>query len=427
MQVERCQQGEDLLGFVRARVDVSEGGVRTLKLPRKRHHSLMKYCRIKSEQADRRGKLGNCAPSWPPSGRYQVGCCAGIARSALMGLVFDVTAASAACDAISSGETASARTCPPSTVNRSLPASTGVWTGMVPAEARKRDDASLPTAMPIIWLTRRYTDVVDQRADAGQSTISAPLRDKMPLSAHLPGDETTPPDQASRADETLPSLLVLAYILWTAICGSLVTSMIFFFGDYFAQDVLKPASDVIARPTPLDYEQRCRLLLRTAATLWRRGETAVFGLDDGLPLRTVLLAELKSISSRLASNPVVQATGSNALTVRYMPAYWRALCQDVSRTVRDLERICAVAEAGRASFGNRENEPRIPKTLEEAYFALGANPGVAQETLLRLVRALRQCWHPDLAQTDPDRRYREARIRQINVANDIIRSHLTAA
>ena len=71
-------------------------------------------------------------------------------------------------------------------------------------------------------------------------------------------------------------------------------------------------------------------------------------------------------------------------------------------------------------LAGRNNEPRIPKSRDEACFILGANREADADTLQRLVRALRQCWHPDLAQTDQDRTYREARIKQINAAHDLI-------
>lgn len=165
---------------------------------------------------------------------------------------------------------------------------------------------------------------------------------------------------------------------------------------------------------------QCRLLLESATTQWRGAEAAVLDLQVGLPLRTLLLNELTLISKRLAASPAVQAAQKNAVAVNHPDLYWQQLGRDISRSIRDLKRIQAVADAGRASFGDRTNEPRMPTTIEEAYFVIGANADVDAETLQRLVRALRQCWHPDLSQTPADRSYREARIRQINVAHDII-------
>lgn len=62
----------------------------------------------------------------------------------------------------------------------------------------------------------------------------------------------------------------------------------------------------------------------------------------------------------------------------------------------------------------------VPKTRSEALAVLGLS-GAANETMIRkVVEALRQSWHPDTASSDDDRRVREARVKQINVAADIL-------
>ena len=176
-----------------------------------------------------------------------------------------------------------------------------------------------------------------------------------------------------------------------------------------------------SRPgTEVDYEAKCRQLFGSVTALWARAETAVFDLDEALPLRPLLFKELKQISQRLAMEPSLQVATKGALTARHDQPFWRALSQRLNQSGRDLKRICAVAEAASAGFGSHSSEPRIPKTRDEACFILGASREADQETLMRLVKALRQCWHPDLAQTDQDRRHREARLKQINAAHDLI-------
>ncbi len=176
-----------------------------------------------------------------------------------------------------------------------------------------------------------------------------------------------------------------------------------------------------SRPiTEAEYETRCQQLFQTITTLWARAETAVFDLDDALPLRALLFKEMKQISQRLAMDPSQRITSSGALTAHHGLPYWKSLSQRLNQSARDLNRIGAVAEAAGVGFGNRNSEPRIPKTRDEACFILGANREANPETLQRLVKALRQCWHPDLAQTEPDRRQREARLKQINAAHDLI-------
>jgi hypothetical protein len=170
----------------------------------------------------------------------------------------------------------------------------------------------------------------------------------------------------------------------------------------------------------VDYEARCRQQFLSVQALWNGAETAVFDLNESLPLRTLLFNEMKQISKRLSTDPSAQPITTGAVTVFESQPYWRTLSQRLNQSVRDLDRIRAVAEAAGAGFGSRHSEPRIPKTRDEACFILGANRNVTAETLQRLVKALRQCWHPDLAQTDDDRRYREARLKQINAAHDLI-------
>ena len=62
----------------------------------------------------------------------------------------------------------------------------------------------------------------------------------------------------------------------------------------------------------------------------------------------------------------------------------------------------------------------LPKSRAEALRMLGAAPDAGKDTLKRLVKRLRQTWHPDRAKHEDDRRLREIRLKQINVAWDIL-------
>ncbi|MCB1511360.1 MAG: DnaJ domain-containing protein, partial [Hyphomicrobiaceae bacterium] len=62
----------------------------------------------------------------------------------------------------------------------------------------------------------------------------------------------------------------------------------------------------------------------------------------------------------------------------------------------------------------------LPRDKAEAYEVLGANPEASDKILKRLVDALRATWHPDHARSEEDRVAREERIKQINVAWDLI-------
>jgi hypothetical protein len=229
----------------------------------------------------------------------------------------------------------------------------------------------------------------------------------------------------ARADDPVRGQVVLLAAGATVLLGlSLLESLLF----AIVQTAARSPRQLAARPvtaasrplTETEYQARCQQLFQTITTLWARAEIAVFDLDDELPLRNLLFKEMKQISQRLALDPNLRMSTSGAITAGHGLSYWKSLSQRLNQSARDLNRIGAVAEAAGVGFGGRNSEARIPKTRDEACFILGANREAEPETLQRLVKALRQCWHPDLAQTEPDRRQREARLKQINAAHDLI-------
>lgn len=69
----------------------------------------------------------------------------------------------------------------------------------------------------------------------------------------------------------------------------------------------------------------------------------------------------------------------------------------------------------------------LPETRAEALALLGAAPDAPVEVVKRVADALRQSWHPDLAQNELDRLVREKRTKQLNVAWDLIATRPEAA
>jgi hypothetical protein len=89
-------------------------------------------------------------------------------------------------------------------------------------------------------------------------------------------------------------------------------------------------------------------------------------------------------------------------------------------------------EAPDAGFGPRESAPaaeapQVPTTYDEALEVLGASPDSSTADIKKIVDGLRQSWHPDHARSEPDRLQREARVRQINVAWDLVSRRRSAA
>jgi len=218
------------------------------------------------------------------------------------------------------------------------------------------------------------------------------------------------------------SEMAIALLFGMVFLQSLLSSMMFYCFHGSTPNAVRPPQIAGSPGSDVDYAAESREKLQTAIRLWRDAEAAILELDAGQPLRTLLMNDLSRIGRQLSIHPELTTLAQGAVTVYYSVPYWRMLHREISRANRELLRICAVARAGVASFGGPSALPQMPKTVTEAYFALGVNSEVSEDTLKRLIRALRQCWHPDLAQNDSDREYREARIRQINVASDLIAS-----
>lgn len=135
-------------------------------------------------------------------------------------------------------------------------------------------------------------------------------------------------------------------------------------------------------------------------------------------LQEVLESELKGIRNRLA--------GIRHLPPADGPGRKRA-SQAMRVMVRDLERIGRIADSAARSMTAGPTTINMPTTQGEAYDVLGINAGVSENVLKKVVDALRMSWHPDLAEDDQDRAVREDRIKQINIAWELISGNRRAA
>lgn len=150
---------------------------------------------------------------------------------------------------------------------------------------------------------------------------------------------------------------------------------------------------------------------RAVAAILDQAETEVAQLKDAGPLREVLLSELALVDRRLANVNASAAEGKE-IKAKSGPKF-RLL-------VRDLERLRRIADSAAASFSSSRNSSTLPKTKSEAYAILGVNSDVSESVLKKIIDALRMSWHPDHARDEADLRLREDRIRQINIACDLI-------
>ncbi len=154
----------------------------------------------------------------------------------------------------------------------------------------------------------------------------------------------------------------------------------------------------------------------------RQTEEVVGQLKGGAPLREVLLSELKLVRQALKNVEAVAREQDEAddMAAARSAAHYRAL-------VRELERIRRIAESAAASLSGTRPSGSVPRTASEAYAVLGVNPDVSEGVLKKIVDALRMSWHPDHARDDDDRMVREVRMRQINIAWELINGARGAA
>jgi hypothetical protein len=144
-------------------------------------------------------------------------------------------------------------------------------------------------------------------------------------------------------------------------------------------------------------------------------ESVVARLKGAGPLREVLQSELKLVRQALRSVEAAARDDAEdeAQSAAKSASHYRVL-------VRELERIRRIAESAAASLSGARPAGSMPRTTSEAYAVLGVNADVSEGVLKKIVDALRMSWHPDHARDEEDRLVREDRMRQINIAWELI-------
>lgn len=154
------------------------------------------------------------------------------------------------------------------------------------------------------------------------------------------------------------------------------------------------------------------------AALLGDAEGRLADLKNAGPLNDVLRHELSQLRQRLSTLQAAAAESDDA-AAKASPGFRNLL--------RDIERVRRIADSAALSIGPGRNAARIPATKAEAFDLLGLNPDVAEGTLKKVADGLRMNWHPDHARDDDDRAAREARIKAINIALDLINGKRVAA
>lgn len=181
--------------------------------------------------------------------------------------------------------------------------------------------------------------------------------------------------------------------------------------------VAELASALLGEPLPNeidvgDWSSVSELRTSAEALLNLVGEIVAQQVPDGA-VRDVLVADLAVIAARLDSDELANALSSGRLATA-QAIYEQAIIDlERARTLSRIEHERAIQVIG--------EERRSPGTVEEACAFLGVNPRAGEAVVKKVVDALRQNWHPDLARDEIDRDTREERIKHINAAWDLIR------
>ena len=210
-------------------------------------------------------------------------------------------------------------------------------------------------------------------------------------------------------------------LIATVIGLALITSLISGIGWFATQQLLSLRTrstdpyQLILRREVVDLAkpdaQMCGELCRTGQGLIGDIQGRVGDIKGAAPLRHILLREVRSIEQFLAAT---------IRTAPDDPLEWRRMRLRLQRVVTDLIRLKDITDGARRSLTSRSISEELPRDKQEALEVLGANPEASEKILKRLVDALRATWHPDLASNDDDRELRDRRIKQINVAWDLI-------
>jgi hypothetical protein len=163
----------------------------------------------------------------------------------------------------------------------------------------------------------------------------------------------------------------------------------------------------------VDAAQVCRDLMKQITSDLIKAMSAVNGLKGAPALQTALYTELNSIRRSVGFTSQSRGAAGGDKD-------WIQIRSELALSLQGTRRIIEIAAAAHTSFSAHPAALEVITTRLEAYAFLGVNASASEMALKKAVNALRECWHPDLATNEEDRRLREIRIKQINAAWDLI-------
>jgi hypothetical protein len=239
----------------------------------------------------------------------------------------------------------------------------------------------------------------------------------------------SPPAPASihRSESSIPAksvhqvggawILTLALVPFLmAICFSLIDSAFAPFVRWLKGiSLARSPSPTLARViegTEQD-ARACRNLLGSATAELMSAYKFVGAIPNAGALQSALNRELDAVRVQLGLAPAWKSKAARNMT-------WNDIKKRLTWSIQEIRRIASIAEAANESINSHPEAAKILSTRLEAYSFLGVHAHADAAAMKKTVEGLRQCWHPDLATNDVDRRHREIRIRQINAAWDLI-------
>jgi hypothetical protein len=151
-------------------------------------------------------------------------------------------------------------------------------------------------------------------------------------------------------------------------------------------------------------------LLQLKAML-SRTEAAVSMLSSAAVLREVMQTDLAAARERLKEVETAVQRGTIPLM---------KLAAQLRQIAREIERVQRITESAAHSFSQHAASIRVPTTVAEAYAVIGVDVDDGDAVAQRVIDSMRMSSRPDYATDEIDRRDRLARIRQIDVASDLI-------
>lgn len=184
----------------------------------------------------------------------------------------------------------------------------------------------------------------------------------------------------------------------------------------------QPDNDTAPRASSNDgdtYAAHCARMISDAVTQHKAIRDAVQSMTNS-SLRDVLNEDLEMVQAVLLAPNLANDIASGL---------WTSVEIAVTRVLADLDRIGRIIEglSKTAVPDAVRYATTLPETADDAFHLLGVRSDASPVAVKKIVDGLRLSWHPDHAKDETDRSIREARLKQVNVAWDLIQGHQKAA